>query len=254
MAASPAASGVPGAKSPISVAPGDPAVDAKDITFQGNGATLMAYEARPKGATGVLPVVLVCHENMGLTPHIRDVARRYAKEGYLASALDLLSREGGTAKVTDRSKIPALLSATSAIDQEIGDFKALADYYTQQKATSIGINGFCFGGGIVWRSTEAIPALKAAVPFYGALPPLDQVKNIKAAVLGVYSADPNDFANKDRDKLDQALKEANVTHQSKVYPGTRHAFNNDTGAAYNQQQALAAWKDTLDWFGKYLKA
>ena len=87
-----------------------------------------------------------------------------------------------------------------------------------------------------------------------ARPPLDQVPNIKAAVFGVYSSDPNDFANNGRDQLDAALKAANATYQIKAYPDTRHAFHDDTGASYNQEQALAAWKDTLDWFQKYLKA
>src|SRR5262249_18029241 len=102
------------------------------------------------------------------------------------------------------------------------------------------------------RSTEQIPELKAAAPYYGAFPPLDQVKSIKAAVLGVYSDDPQDFANNMRDQLDQALTGAGVTHKFNVYPGTRHAFNNDTGAAYNRDQALAAYRDVLAWFKQYL--
>jgi carboxymethylenebutenolidase len=264
-AAKPAASGAaaasPGApKSPISVAANDPAIDGKDVTFQGNGATLMAYEVRPKSASGPLPCILVCHENMGLTEHIRDVARRYAKEGYMAVALDLLSRDGGTAKVVaaDASKIPSMLSSPEATARGVDDFAAAADYYGKQAsmvaAGKLGMNGFCFGGGITWRAAEAISALKAAVPFYGALPPLDQVKNIKAAMLGVYSSDPQDFANARKDELEAALKGANVTYQLKTYPGTQHAFNNDTGPRYIQDQALAAWKDTLDWFAKYVKA
>jgi carboxymethylenebutenolidase len=114
------------------------------------------------------------------------------------------------------------------------------------------MTGFCFGGGIVWRSTEQIPELKAAAPYYGAFPPLDQVGSIKAAVLGVYSSDPNDFANNMRDQLDQALTAANVTHKFNVYPNTRHAFNNDTGTAYNEEASGAAWRDVLAWFKQYL--
>jgi carboxymethylenebutenolidase len=104
----------------------------------------------------------------------------------------------------------------------------------------------------VWRSAEAIPTLKAAVPFYGAPPPLDQVPNIQAAVLGVYSSDPNDFANNNRDGLDAALNEAGITHQMHVYPGTHHDFYNDTGQAYNQEQALAAWNDAINWMQQYV--
>lgn len=254
-----AASGAPAAKSPISVPASDPTIDGKDVTFQGNGATLMAYEARPKSASGPLPLILVVHQNMGVNEHIRDVTRRFAKEGYMASALDLLSREGGTAKVAaaDASKIPSLLSSPDATARGVQDFAAAADYYAKQAAqvnpVKLGMNGFCFGGAIVWRAVEQIPTLKAAVPFYGAVPPLDQVKNIKAAMFGVYSGDPNDNANAKRDELEAALKAANVTYQMKAYPGTQHAFNDDTTPRYNQTQALAAWKDALDWFAKYVK-
>jgi|SRR5579883_228956 len=258
-AAKPAASGAPVAKSPISVPASDPTIDGKDVTFQGNGATLMAYEARPKSATGPLPLILVVHQNMGLNEHIRDIARRFAKEGYMASALDLLSRDGGTAKVAaaDASKIPAMLSTPDATTRGVADFAAAAQYYATQTSqvnpAKLGMNGFCFGGGIVWRAAEQIPTLKAAVPFYGAVPPLDQVKNIKAAMFGVYSSDPNDFANAKKDELEAALKAANVTYQLKTYPGTQHAFNDDTTPRYVQDQALAAWKDALDWFAKYVK-
>jgi carboxymethylenebutenolidase len=237
----------------------DPAIDGKDVTFPGNGATLMAYEARPKAATGPLPLILIVHQNLGVNEHIRDVARRYAKEGYMASALDLLSRDGGTAKVAaaDASKIPSMLSSPEATTRGVADFAAAAEYYSKKSAqvnpAKLGMNGFCFGGGIVWRAAEQIPTLKAAVPFYGAVPPLDQVKNIKAAMFGVYSADPQDFANAKRDDLEAALKAANVTYQLKAYPGTQHAFNDDTSPRYVQAQALAAWKDTLDWFAKYVK-
>jgi carboxymethylenebutenolidase len=116
----------------------------------------------------------------------------------------------------------------------------------------MGMNGFCFGGSITWRSVEAIPALKAGVPFYGGVPPLDQVPNIKAAVFGVYSSDPNDFANNNRDALDAALNQAGITHQINVYPGTRHDFYNDTGQAYNEEQALAAWNDAVNWMQLYV--
>ena len=102
------------------------------------------------------------------------------------------------------------------------------------------------------NSVEAIQNLKAGVPFYGAPPPLDQVPNINAAVLGVYSADPNDFANNNRDGLDAALSQAGITHQMNVYPGTKHDFYNDTGQAYNEAQALAAWNDAVNWIQMYV--
>lgn len=258
-----ASSGVPNAKSPFSVAVDDPTIDTRDITFQGNGATLMAYEARPKNATGPLPVVMVCEENAGVDAHIRDVTRRLAKAGYLASALDLLSRDGGTAKVraTDASRIGALLSGGDAATRHVADFRTLADYYANAsgaKPGAVGMVGFCFGGGITWRVAAELPTLKAAVPYYGTAQ-LDALKNIKAAVLAVYDGDANDGATKQRAAVEAALRGAGVTAQIKQYPGTTHGFNNDmrqtsgSGLLYNPEQATAAWNDTLDWLNKYLK-
>lgn len=244
-----------GARSPLSVAANDPAIQAEIITFQGNGATIMAYQARPRNQSGPLPVLLVCHENRGLTEHIQDVTRRFAKEGYLAAALDLLSREGGTAKVED-ARIPAVLSGVDQ-NRHVGDFKAALAYYQTQGSIArpdrIAMTGYCFGGGITWRTATQAPDLKAASPYYGAPPPLSDVPGIKAAVFGVYSSDPQDFANNGRDALEAALKAANVTYQVKVYPNTRHAFHNDTGAAWNPEQGPIAFRDTLDWFAKYVK-
>lgn len=241
----------------MAVAADDPSVEAQDLTFEGNGTTLMAYQARPSGASGPLPVVLVCHENRGLVEHIRDVTRRFAKEGYLACAVDLLSHEGGTAQVADPAQIPGLLSNTDP-SRHVGDFQAAVDFYKGQPdiadADHIGMTGYCFGGGITWQAATQIQDFKASVPFYGPAPPLDQVSNITAAMFGVYSSDPGDFANNGRDELEAALKAAGITYQFKIYPGTQHAFHNDTGPRWNPDQALAAWQDTLAWFSQYLKS
>ncbi len=246
----------PRSTSPISVPADDPSVATQWISFTNpdDGATIMAYEARPSGASGTLPVMLVVMRNQGVEPQIQDVTRRWAKQGYIAAAVDLLSREGGTNGIADKAQIPSLLSRADP-NRHVSDFQAAASYYetqTDADAARLGMNGFCFGGGIVWRSAEAIPTLKAAVPFYGAAPPLDQVPNIQAAVLGVYSSDPNDFANNGRDALDASLNEAGVTHQMNVYPDTHHDFYNDTGQAYNEQQALAAWNDATTWMQQYV--
>ena len=246
----------PLADSPLAVSENDPSVSAQWVTFPNavDGATIMAYEARPADASGPLPVVLLCHRNAGVEPHIQDVARRWAKLGYLTAAVDLLSRNGGTDGIQDKSQIPSLLSSADP-NRHVSDFSAAADYYTSNPDADpnrMGMNGFCFGGSITWRSVEAIPALKAGVPFYGGVPPLEQVPNIKAAMLGVYSSDPSDNANARRDDLDAALTEAGITHQLNAYPGTRHDFYNDTGQAYNEPQALAAWGDATTWMQKYV--
>jgi carboxymethylenebutenolidase len=235
-------------------------VTAADITFPAeDGATIMAYEARPSEEAGPLPVVLICHENRGLTEHIRDVARRWAVEGYVACAVDLLSREGGTANVADPAEIPAILSRGRETDPllYVGDFQAAADHYATQDiadAVRLGMTGFCFGGAITWRVATQMPELKAAAPYYGPPPPLEDVPNIKAAVLAVYSDDPDDGANEGQAELIAALEEAGITFEVKIYPGTQHAFHNDTGARWNEEQALAAWSDTLAWFETYVKS
>jgi carboxymethylenebutenolidase len=243
-------------QSPLTVAEDDPRVSPSEITFPGGDeAKVTAYQVVPaKPSGGALPLVLICHENRGLTDHIRDVARRFAVEGYLACALDLLSREGGTAAVADPSEIPALLTEGD-MNRHVADFQAAIDHYgTSGEAdpARIGMTGFCFGGGITWRAATQIPDLKAAVSWYGPPPPLEDVPNIKAAVMGNYSDDPNDFANEGRDELETALEEAGVTFRINVYPGTQHAFHNDTGQRYNEEQALIAWQDTLGWFSQYL--
>jgi carboxymethylenebutenolidase len=255
-------------QSPLSVPADDPRVVAEDITFPGeDGETVMAYQAKPAAgmatpdtgspvAMAQFPLILVCHENRGLTDHIRDVARRFAVNGYLASALDMLSREGGTDAVEDPSEVPAILTDGDP-NRHVADFQAAIAYYAtvaDVDSNRIGMTGYCWGGGITWLSATAIPELKAAVPYYGPPPPLEAVPNITAAVLGVYSDDPDDFANEGRDELVAALEAAGVTFQINVYPNSQHAFHNDTGQRYAPEAAEAAWNDTLAWFAQYLVA
>lgn len=247
-----------GPQSPASVPENDERILATNVTFTGpDESNLRAYQASPADTTAGPPaLVLICHENRGLTDHIRDVARRLAVEGYLACAIDLLSREGGTDAVADPSEIPAILTDGDP-SRHVADFQAAISHYGvsgEADLARIGMTGFCFGGGITWRAATQIAELKAAVPWYGPPPPLEDVPNIQAAVLGIYSDDPDDFANEGRDELVAALEAAGVTFQINVYPDTQHAFHNDTGQRYNQEQAVVAWNDMLAWFAQYLVA
>lgn len=239
------------ARSPLSVPEDDPAVQAGVVTFESGGESITAYFAEP-AEEGVYPAVLVCHENRGLNPHIEDVARRFAKAGYVALAIDLLSREGGTA-AHDRDEVPGLLS-DAGTQRHVADFAAGYDFLQSQPTVDgdrIGMNGYCFGGGITWRAAAAIPGLKAAAPFYGPAPELEIVPDIQAAMLGVYG-ETDERVNATKDELEQALQDAGVTHRMIVYPGVGHAFHNDTGERYDEAQALQAWQDMLDWFETYL--
>jgi carboxymethylenebutenolidase len=240
--------------SPLSVPEDDPAVSAKDIEFDSGGVSITAYEARPNPAPDApLPLILICHENRGLTPHIRDVARRITREGYVGLAVDLVSRDGGTA-AHEEAEVPDLLTRPDPA-QHVADFQAAVASYASDSTVDtsrLGMIGFCFGGGITWRSATLIPELKAGIPYYGPPPPLEDVPNIKAAVMGVYSSDPGDFANKGREELDAALAAAGIVYKINVYPDTEHAFNNDTSPRYNEEQAGVAWTDAMTWFADHL--
>jgi carboxymethylenebutenolidase len=246
-----AAGAVPGAKSPLSVPEGAPGLVAATVRFPSGGTDISGYLARPETG-GAGPAVLVCHENRGLTPHIEDVARRFAKAGYAALALDLLSREGGTASL-DPDAIPGALTQAGA-QRHVADFSAGFDYLQSQDFVErgrIAMTGFCFGGGITWQAATELPDLKATSAFYGPAPDLARVPTIKPAVFGVY-AELDQRITGAMPALRDALGATDVRHQLTVYPGVDHAFHNDTGDRYNEAQATAAWNDTLAWFGKYV--
>jgi len=242
-----AAGAVPGAKSPLSVPEGAPGLVTATVRFPSGGTDISAYLARPEaGAAG--PAVLICHENRGLTAHIQDVARRFAKAGYAALALDLLSREGGTASL-DPDAVPGALTSAGA-QRHVADFAAAFDYLQAQDFVEqgrIAMNGYCFGGGIAWQAATELTGLKATAAFYGPSPDLAKVPSIKPAVFGVY-AELDQRITGAMPALRDALGATEVRHQLTVYPGVDHAFHNDTGERYVETQATAAWNDTLAWF------
>ncbi|MCU1433930.1 MAG: dienelactone hydrolase [Pseudarthrobacter sp.] len=242
---------VPGAKSPLSVPEGAAGLTTATVRLAAGGTDISGYLARPDSG-GAGPAVLVCHENRGLTPHIQDVARRFAKAGYTALALDLLSREGGTASLDSDAVSGALTKAGAA--RHVGDFAAAFDYLQAQdfvESGRIAMNGYCFGGGITWQAATELPGLKATAAFYGPAPDLNKVPAIKAAAFGVY-AELDQRITGAMPALRDALAATTVTHQLTVYPGVDHAFHNDTGERYNEAQATAAWNDTLSWFGQHV--
>ncbi len=246
-----ASGAVPGAKSPLSVPEGAPGLTTATLRIPANGAEISGYLARPEaGSAG--PAVLVCHENRGLTPHIQDVVRRFAKEGYAAFALDLLSREGGTASL-DPDAVPGALTQAGA-ERHLADFAAAFDYLQSQDFVDperIAMTGYCFGGGITWQAAVELPDLKATAAFYGPSPDLDKVSTIKPAVFGVY-AELDRRITGPMPELRDALDATDVRHKLTVYPGVDHAFHNDTSTRYDEAQATAAWNDTLAWFGQYV--
>jgi carboxymethylenebutenolidase len=240
----------PPASRPL-VAHDDPAIVAGVAEFPGAGARIAGYLARPR-ESGRFPIVLVCHENRGLTRHIEDVTRRVAKAGYLGLAVDLLSREGGTAK-HEFDAIPGILGK-AAPERHVQDFQSGLAYARSQPFASgdrVGMVGFCFGGAVTWRVTAAVRDLRAAVPFYGVPVQEADVGGIGAAVLAIYAA-KDERINKNIPAIEAAMRRHGKTFRKIVYPGVDHAFHNDTGARYNAAAAKAAWGEALAWFGKHL--
>ena len=238
----------------VSVPENDPAVEAQMVEFPGEGATLMGYLARPTG-DGPFPIILVCHENRGLTDHIKDVTRRVAKAGYVGMAVDLLSRQGGTASITDQAQIQGALGQAPE-GQPVQDFQAGLRYAQSQSyadKAKVGMTGFCYGGGVTWRVATKTPELRAAVPFYGPAPNVADVPGIQAAVLAIYGG-LDERINAGIPEIEAAMRQNNKTFQKQIYDGANHAFHNDTGRNYNPEAAKDAWARTLAWFEQYVKA
>lgn len=234
------------------VMPDDPSIIASEVQIPAADATLIGYLARP-AIEGVSPVILVCHENRGLTPHIQDVTRRFAKAGYVGLAVDLLSRQGGSNAVGE-GNVPGALGNISP-DQFAEDFKSGWRYLQElpfADADRVGMTGFCFGGGVTWRVGTQMPELLAAVPFYGPHPPVEDVPNIRAAVLAIYG-ELDSRINSGIPAIEEAMKANNKIYEKMIYPNADHAFHNDTGSRYNPEAAKDAWERTLAWFDQYVR-
>lgn len=238
-------------ESTATVSPTDPEIEAGEVTFPSGADTITGYLAHPK-KDGTFPVVLVCHENRGLTPHIQDVTRRLAKAGYVGLAVDLLSRQGGSATVGE-ANVPGALGQIDPV-QFVDDFKngwAYLKTLSYADAARVGMVGFCFGGGITWRVAAGMPELKAGVPFYGPPVPESDVPKIQAAILAVYGGLDQRITSTAA-AIEAAMKANNKIYEKVIYPNADHAFHNDTSSRYNAEAATDAWKRTLEWFGKYL--
>jgi carboxymethylenebutenolidase len=222
------------------------------VTYDSPKGKISGYLARPKDK-GKRPAVLVIHENRGLNPHIEDVARRLAAEGFLALAPDLLSVNGGTPD--DEDKARDLHNKTDREAMIAAAVAGAAFLATHPESTGkVGTVGFCFGGGVVNRLATDSPDIAAAVPYYGTQPPAEKVAAIKAPLLLQY-AENDENIDKGIPAFEAALKANNKRYTIYIYPGTQHAFNNDTGAArYNKAAAYLAWSRTLAFLKENLGA
>jgi carboxymethylenebutenolidase len=217
---------------------------------QGYGK-MRGYLVQPAAAGGKRPAVLVVHENRGLSPHIEDIARRLALDGFVAFAPDALAPLGGYPGDEDKAR-----ELFSKLDQAKtrNDFVAAAEYLKNLPATTgkVGAVGFCYGGGIVNTLATRVPSLGAAVPFYGDQPPAEDVAKIQAPML-IHYAEKDERINAKAAAYEAALKNAEVTYTQYTYPGTQHGFNNDTTPRYDEAAAKLAWQRTVEFFNKTLK-
>jgi carboxymethylenebutenolidase len=224
----------------------DPRVVSERVTYSGAGGEMTGLLARPAEADGKLPAVIVIHENRGLNPHIEDVARRMALEGFLALAPDFLSPAGGTPTDEDKAReMIGTLDPMATVDNAVATVAFLAAH--ERSTGKVGAIGFCWGGGIVNQLATASPDLSAGVAYYGRTPDPKAVPNIEAAML-LHYAGLDERINAGIAEYEAALKAAGVKHEIHVYEGVNHAFNNDTSSArYDKAAADLAWSRTVAW-------
>jgi len=238
------------------VAPTDARIQGERVAFAsptGYGK-VAGYLVRPADAKAAarLPAVLVVHENRGLNPHVEDIARRLALEGYIAFAPDALHPLGGYPGDEDKARalFPQLDQARTR-----EDFVAAANALKNLPDVNgrLGVVGFCYGGGMANYLATRLPDVAAAVPFYGAAPSAQEVPKIRAEVL-VHHAGNDARLLADWPAYEEALKTAGIRHEGHVYPGVEHGFNNDTTPRYDAAAAKLAWQRTLALFDRTLRA
>jgi carboxymethylenebutenolidase len=231
----------------------DPDIKATYVTYEspeGNGA-VEAYLVKPAGAEGPSPGVLVVHENRGLNPYIKDVARRLAKAGFMALAPDGLSSVGGYPGNDDDGR-----DLQRQVDPEklMNDFFAGYEYLAAREDSTgeVGCVGFCYGGGVCNALAVAYPELGASVPFYGRQPDAADVARIQAPLMLQYGG-LDESINAGWPAYEAALKENGKTYQAFIYEGANHGFHNDSTPRYDEAAANLAWERTIGFFNENLR-
>ena len=230
-----------------------------EVTIPVGDFKMPAYSARPAGKTG-LPVILVVSEIFGVHEHIADIARRFAKLGYLAIAPELFVRQGDAQSYGEIAKLVSEVIAKTPDAQVMGDLDASVAWAKANggDVSRLGITGFCWGGRTTWMYSAHNPAVKAAVAWYGPVArsyfpgdrsALDVAASIKAPVLGLYGAADEGIPRDTLDKMMAALKAAgNSKSELVVYPDTPHAFHADYRPSYRKGPAEDGWKRAVAWF------
>jgi carboxymethylenebutenolidase len=228
----------------------DPRLATETVGYDVAGLKMSGYLARLKGGAK-RPAVLVIHENRGLNPHVRDVARRLAVEGFLAFAVDALSEAGGTPPDEDKAReMIGALDRNATVTRVAAAVPFLAQH--PESTGKVGAVGFCWGGAMTNRVAAAGTGLAAGVPYYGSTLPADEVPKIACPLLLQY-AGQDERINSGIPAFEAALKQHGKSYEIFVYDGAQHAFNNDTNAArFNKAAAELAWSRTLAFLRKQL--
>jgi carboxymethylenebutenolidase len=215
----------------------------EEVSYSTDEGQMKAYIARPKKDTKYAGVMVI-HENRGLNPHIQDVARRLALEGFLAIAPDALSVLGGTPADADKARE---MFQQLDMPKTIKNFAKGFDYLSSRKDCTgkFGCIGFCWGGAMANNLAVNVPTLLAAVPYYGRQPEIADVPKIKAS-MQLHYAGLDERINAGIAPYEEALKSAHIPYELYVYEGAQHAFNNDTAPTrYNEAAAKLAWSRTI---------
>jgi carboxymethylenebutenolidase len=221
-----------------------------------------AYRAMP-ATGGPFPVVLVVQEIFGVHEHIKDVCRRFAKEGYCAVAPELYARQGDVSKYTDYKQIFAEVVSKVPDAQVMSDLDAAVAWAAKSgsgDAARVGVTGFCWGGRITWLYAAHSVTLKAGVAWYGRLVgeatplqpkyPIDVAAQLKAPVLGLYGGQDQGIPLTDVEKMRAALAAAKQPSEIHVYPEAPHGFHADYRPSFREADARDAWRRCLEWFRK----
>jgi carboxymethylenebutenolidase len=232
------------------VAPDDPAIETMRVSFsspEGHG-TVSGLMAKPAGASGKLPAVLVVHENRGLNPYIEDVVRRTAKAGYLALGPDGLSPLGGYPGSDEEGRaMQSSMDGAKLMEDFFAGFEYLRDL--EASTGKVGAVGFCYGGGVCNALAVTYPDLACAVPYYGRHPEASDVPQIKAPLM-VHLAGLDERINAGWPAYEAALEEHQKAYSVHFYPDVHHGFHNDTTPRYDEAAAKldtrnnqAVWRD-----------
>lgn len=243
---------MPDYKNTLQVRTDDPRIVSDYIHYDSpkGGGDIKALLSKPADLKKKVGGVVVVHENRGLNPYIEDVGRRLAVAGFISIAPDALTPLGGYPGNDDQGRD---MQAKRDKNEMLQNFIDAFEYLKKQPDCNgkVGVVGFCFGGGIVNLMAEQLPDLAAAVPFYGAQPPLDKVAQIHAPLL-IHYAGLDTRIDEGWPAYEKALKDNNKEYQAFIYPNVNHGFHNDTTPRYDKAAADLAWKRTIDFFTEKL--